>query len=114
MALEFLKTMAVLTLVLGLIFGLAYLARKFKLGGAMSDSSTPGWRVLGIKMLGPKRQIVIMEVGTKLLLIGMTDKAMTPLMQVECQADKDLVIAATGKKKVGGPRFQDFLRRAES
>jgi flagellar biosynthetic protein FliO len=114
MALEFLKTMAVLALVLGLIFGLAYLARKFKLGGTLSDNSTPGWRVLGTKMLGPKRQIVIMEVGTKLLLIGMTDKAMTPLMELDNQADKDLVVAATSKRKLGGPKFQDFLRRAES
>jgi flagellar protein FliO/FliZ len=114
MALELLKTLAVLALVLGLIFGLAWLARKLKLGGAMNDGNTAGWRVLGTKTLGPKRQVVIMEVGTKLVLIGMTEKTMTPLMELDGQADKDLVLAATSGKKSAGPRFQDFLRRAQS
>jgi flagellar biosynthetic protein FliO len=114
LALEFLKSLAALTAILALIFGLAYLLKRLKLVGPAADAATPGWRMLGIKTLGPKRQIYVMEVGTKLLLIGVTDKSMNRLMEIGDPAEKELVLEATSKKKTPGVKFQDFLRRAQS
>jgi flagellar biosynthetic protein FliO len=114
MLLQLLKTMAALTGVLGVIFGLAYLVKRFNLAGPRADSGTEGWRVLGIRALGPKRQIYLLEVGTHVLLIGSTDKTMTTLMEVSDPAEREKLMDAINKPKRAVRSFQDILRRAES
>jgi flagellar biogenesis protein FliO len=114
LALEFLKSLAALTGILALIFGLAYVLKRFKLVGPAADAATAGWRMMGIKTLGAKRQIYVMEVGTKLLLVGVTDKSMSALMEIADPAEKELVLEAISKKKRPGTTFQDILRRAQS
>ncbi|MBU0509496.1 flagellar biosynthetic protein FliO [bacterium] len=111
---DVLKTIAALAGILGLILGLAYVLRRLNLGGRFSDSSSEGWRILGTKMLGPKRQIYVLEVGSSLLLVGTTEKTMTPLMEIRDPADRQAVIEAVTRKPHGAPSFRDLLKRAES
>ena len=113
MALEVVKMFAVLIGVLGLILLLAYAMRKLGLGGRGSDSGSEGWRVLGVKMLGPKRQIYVLEVGTRILLIGVTDRTMNALMQVDDAKDREMITAALSRKRRPLSSFQDILKRAE-
>ncbi|MFZ5434412.1 MAG: FliO/MopB family protein [Calditrichota bacterium] len=108
------KTIAALAGVLGLILGLAYFLRRFNLAGTASDGSNSGWRVVGIKLLGPKRQVYILEVGSHLLLIGATDRTMTKLMEITDPAEREAVIEAVSRKSKAVPNFRDFLKRAES
>jgi flagellar biosynthetic protein FliO len=114
MLLQLLKTIAALSGVLAVIFGLAYLVKRFNLAGPRADGGTDGWRILGIRALGPKRQIYLLEVGTHILLVGSTDKTMTTLMEVSEPAEREKLMDALNKPKRAVHNFQDFLRRAES
>jgi len=114
MALQLIKTVAALAGILGLIFGLAYLVKRFNLAGPRADGGTEGWRVLGIRALGPKRQIYILEVGTHVLVVGTTDRTMATLMEISDPAERDKLLGALNKPKRTLPSFQDLLRRAES
>lgn len=114
MAMQLLKTIAVLAAVLALIFALAYLLRKLKLTGRLGEAGNEGWRILAVKHLGPRRQIFVLEVGTRLLLLGVTDRSMTPLMDITDPAEREALRDALGRKKRPGPSFQDFLRKADS
>jgi len=110
---EILKTIAALAGILGLILGLAYLLRRLNLNGRFGESGVEGWRVLGIKSLGPKRQIYILEVGSSVLLVGATDRNLTPLMEIRDPAERQIVTDAVSRKP-RGTNFRDFLKRAES
>jgi len=114
MWLQLLKTLAALTGILGLIFGLAYLLKRFNLAGPRADTGTEGWRVLGIRSLGPKRHVYVLEVGTHVLLVGTTDRMMSTLMEISDPAERDKLLAALTKPKRTIVSFQDILRRAES
>ena len=65
--------------------------------------------MLGSRMLGPGRQVVVLEVGTKLLLVGMTKETMTPLMEIDGEEDCKLVANALASKS--GSSFADVLKR---
>jgi flagellar biosynthetic protein FliO len=114
MAMQLLKTIAVLAAVLAMIFALAYVLRKLKLTGRLGEAGNEGWRVLAVKHLGPRRQIFILEVGARLLLLGVTDRSMTPLLDLTDPAECDALRDALGRKKRAVPTFQDFLRKADS
>lgn len=111
MLLQVLKMAAVLAAVLALIYGLAWLFRRFNRGGQPGDSALDGWRVLGVKTLGPKRWVYILEVGTKILLVGATDRSLATLMELNDAQDIELLRSAVGRKS-GLPSFRDILRRS--
>jgi flagellar biogenesis protein FliO len=113
MAIQMLKTLAVLCGVLGLIFALAFVLKKLKLTRNSGENGTPGWRVAGVRMLAPRKHVYILEVGTKLLLVGTTDKTMSALMEVSDPAEREMILSAISHKRVLSS-FKDFLHRAES
>src|SRR5512147_218502 len=98
MALQLLKTVAALAGILGLIFGLAYLVKRFNLAGPRADGGTEGWRVLGIRALGPKRQIYLLEVGTHILVVGVTDRTMATLTEISDPAERAKLMDAMASK----------------
>jgi len=113
-ALAIVKTIAILAGVIALIFGLAWLLRRLNLSTSLADGGNEGWRVLAVKMIGPKRQIYVMEVGSRILLIGFTDKTMTPLMEVHDPAEREKLLDALGRRRKAPVSFKDFLHRAQS
>jgi flagellar biosynthetic protein FliO len=114
MAFELLKTLAVLTLVLGLIFLLAYGAKRFGLQREQPGAGTGGWRILAVKSLGPRRQVFMVEVGARIVLVGVTDKMMTPLTEITDDAERQLVIAGVTKPAQSSNMFAQFLKKAEA
>lgn len=108
---QILKMAAVLAAVLAIIYGLAWLFRRFHPAAQGGDVSRDGWRVLGVKALGPKRWVYILEVGTKMLLVGATDRSMSTLMELSDAQDIELVREAVARKG-SLPNFRDFLKRA--
>jgi len=110
---EILKAFAALLGILGLIFLLAYGFRRFGLARGSFDKGAPGWKVLGVKSLAPGKQVYVLEIGTRTLLIGSTDKMITPLMEIKDDEDQELIKQAVAGGKPVLPSFKDFLRRAE-
>ncbi len=114
MLLQLLKTIAALAGILGVIFALAYLVRRFNLAGTRAESGSEGWRVLGIRALGPKKHVYLLEVGTHILLIGSSDHTLSTLAEISDPAEREKLVAALNKPKRSVQSFQDILRRAES
>jgi len=112
MWLQLLQTLAALTAILALIFALAYVLRRLKLSGTFADSGVDGWRVLAVKTLAPKRQIYFLEVGSRILLLGVTDRSMNSLLEITDPAEQAVIREAVGRKKRATPSFHDFLRKA--
>lgn len=111
MGIDVLKTFAALAFVLGLIFILAWAYRKYLPTGSPAGKEQEGWRVLGSRMLGPGRQIIVLEVGRKLLLVGMTKEHMSPLMEVDGEVDRKLIADALSNKSSAS--FADILRKTK-
>lgn len=111
MSLDLVKTFAALTFVLGLIFVLAWAYKKYLPAGQIGAREQDGWRLLGTRALGPGRQIFVLEVGTKLLLVGGTEKSITPLMEIDNETDRKLIVDALSNKPTVS--FADVLRRSK-
>lgn len=110
---ELLKTLSVLALVLGLIFLLAYVGKRFGLRRQQGGQNEGGWRVLAVKSLGARRQVFIVEVGSRLLLVGVTDKMMTPLMEISDEKERNTIVESVEKSGQNNV-FAAFLKRAEA
>lgn len=112
MGVDVFKTFVALVFVLGLIFILAWAYRKYLPAGSPTGRDQNGWRVLGSKMLGPGRQVMVLEVGRKLLVIGLSKETISPLMEVDGEEDIKLVTDALGSKPSAS--FADILKRTKS
>ena len=113
MTAEVLKTFAALIGILGLILLMAWGFRRLGFARGTFDKGSAGWRVLGVKALSPGKHIYIVEVGKRTLLIGSTDKTISPLMEISDQEERDLVRTAVTGSKAQPPNFMDFLRKAQ-
>jgi len=112
MGLDLVRTFAALAFVLGLIFVLAWAYKKYMPAGQLGLRDQEGWRMLGTRALGPGRQIYVLEVGRKLLLVGATDKSIGPLMEIDDEQECSMVKNALSNKPTVS--FADVLRRSKS
>jgi flagellar protein FliO/FliZ len=111
---ELFKTAGVLIGVIGLIFLFAYAMKRLGLARNSGDGGTEGWRLLGTKSLGPKRQVVLLEVGTKIVVVGISDKSIATLSEITDAKDREVLLNATKKPERSIPNFRDILRKAQS
>jgi flagellar biogenesis protein FliO len=72
-----------LATVLIIIIGGAWLVKRIYPGGNMLFGSLPILQVLGRTHLSSKQTLVMIKVDNKLLLLGMTDHQITPLMTID-------------------------------
>jgi flagellar protein FliO/FliZ len=77
-----LKTLASLTAVLGLMFVLVIVMKKYMGGFQTTTSALISVDLLGHRMLQPKRSIVVVKVLNKIMIIGMTEEGMTMLGEI--------------------------------
>lgn len=112
MGVDVLKTFAALAFVIGLIFILAWAYRRYLPTGTVAGREQDGWRMLGTRSLGPGKQIIVLEVGSKLILVGLTKENMTTLMEIESETDRKTVTEALTSK--GSTSFADILKRTKS
>lgn len=94
-----------LLLVLGLIFAVAWLFRRFTMG-SMLGRFQPARVVSGV-MVGPHERVVIVELGGEWMVLGVTSRSVNLLktMDKPPQADAANVTAAT-------PPFAQWLAAA--
>lgn len=74
------KTLSGLGLVLGLIFALAKLGKKFHPNLAPSNSSL---KIISQQSLGSKEKIAVVQVGKQQILIGITAHSINPLLELD-------------------------------
>ncbi len=78
----FVKMLLSLGAVLGLMFGLVYLLKRFVLARPGQSGAGISIDVLGRKMLQPKKSVVILRVAGKVLVIGLSDQGMHTLAEL--------------------------------
>jgi len=77
----FVKMMLSLAAVLGLMFGLVYVLKRFVLPGRPSGTARVDIEVLGQRSLGPKRSIVVVKVLQQVLVLGLSEQGMQVLTE---------------------------------
>ena len=69
----FVKMMLSLAAVLGVMFGLVFVLKRFVLPGRPSGTARVDIDILGQRSLGPKRSIVVVKVLQQVLVVGLSE-----------------------------------------
>jgi flagellar biogenesis protein FliO len=83
-----LKTLGSLVAVLGLMFALVVVLKKYMYGFQSTRSTLISIDVLGQRVIQPKRSIVVVKVLNKVFIIGMTEEGMQLLGEID---DEDIL-----------------------
>lgn len=78
-----LRTTGALALVVALIYGLSYFARKFLKPERWNAPSAGRIRVQQVFNLAPKKKLMIVEVEDRRLLLGVCDSSISCISQLE-------------------------------
>ena len=100
-----LQTVVALLLVLALIFALAWMARRLKLGGAGQARLL---RVVEELPLGPKERLVLVAVGDSQWLVGVASGQVSAPQRLEVP----IALDAASISLTAAPSFRDVLRRS--
>ena len=106
-----LKMIGVLALVVGLLLGCLYLLRRLSPAVARGGLLSREMRLLAQYPLGPKRILALVKVGSRTLLLGVTEANINLLTEVQDQA---LIDRLEGFKEGNGIKFSRILKRARS
>jgi len=102
-----LKMLGALLLVLGIIIGLFYLAKRLRWGG-MPLNRYPAMRMIGTLTLAPKRSVAMVEVCGQWLVLGVGSETVNLL----CKLEEPPVLESSGALESGnGSLFQSLLRQ---
>jgi flagellar protein FliO/FliZ len=78
----FLKMILSLGAVLGLMFGLVYVLKRFVLPGGTAAYQPVTIEVLGRKALQPKKSVVVLKVADRVLVVGLSEQGMQTLTEL--------------------------------
>lgn len=78
-----LKMLFSLAAVLGLMFALMFVMKKFFYGSGAKSSSVVNIEVLGSRTLAPKRSVYVLQVMDKVIVVGMTEQGMQTLTEMD-------------------------------
>lgn len=92
-----------LLLIIGLIFALAWLVRRF--GGATGVNATSSMKVIASLSLGPKEKLLVVQVGAEQFLIGVTPQNINKIAKV------DLPEPASGAPINFADKLQELLQK---
>jgi flagellar protein FliO/FliZ len=87
----YLQATLALLVILGLLFGTAWLARKLSGGKGFGQG---GMKIVGGMALGPRERIVLVEVGETWLVIGLVPGQIRTLYQLPKGSNIDLATTA--------------------
>jgi len=96
-----------------LIYVLAVVVRKVAPGSARMFNSR-AITVVGRTFIAPKQSLVLVEVGRRLLLLGVTQQSVTLVAQINDPEEVSLVkqVTASEQSKSISSNFRDIFRRA--
>jgi flagellar protein FliO/FliZ len=78
----FIKMILSLGAVLGLMFGLVYVLKRFVLPGGVAAQQPVVIEVLGRKALQPKKSVVVLKVAERVLVVGLSEQGMQTLTEL--------------------------------
>ncbi len=109
------RIIASLTGVVALIVGLGWVYRR--VGGDAGKTSTGGVRLVSRSLLTPKHQVMVLEIGHRLVVVGDAGHGMQPLCEVTDPAEVESILAASGSGRAAdalrGDAFSASLSAAE-
>ena len=97
------RTFAMFALVLGLMFLIFYVFKKYVLKNTIFGGNEKFVRVLGSGFLGPKKSIVMVEVAGEVLVLGISNDNISLLMQIQDQEKIEEIKAS--RKEANGRSF---------
>jgi len=102
-----LKMLGALLLVLAIIIGLFYLAKRLR-WGRLSFNRYPAMRMISTLSLAPKRSVAMIEVSGHWLVLGVGSESVTLL----CELEEPPVLESSGASETGNySGFQSLLRQ---
>ena len=102
---NYLQAMLALALIVGLLAGTAWLARKVSGGKGFGQG---GMKVVGGVALGPRERIVLVEVGETWLVIGLVPGQIRTLYKMP---KGELPVDGALAQGMNGSSFADLLKR---
>jgi len=78
-----LKMISALALVLGIMIGLAFLARRFFQQTGMATPDGSAISILTVKYLGPKSSIMIVDILGEVVVIGISNQQMSYITTID-------------------------------
>lgn len=100
---------AKLLVVLALIYATATVARRYLL--KVPSGPRGLLRVLDTSLIGPKKNVYVVEIGGRVLVIGATESAMSTLTQFD---DAETVASLVASARPSGVGFQRYLEASLS
>ncbi len=100
---DIVKIFVVLLLLLGLMYALLFLVKKYLYQSGSSGSGKPKIKVITTQMLMPKKFISVVQVLDKVYVLGVTDHAFTLIDKKEL-SESD--IAFSDENSVGNSFFR--------
>ena len=112
------KALLALLAVIGLMVGLLLLLKKYMYAGRLGSSSTVDIKVLGQRVLQPKRSVYVLKVLHKVIVVGSSEQGLQTLTEIadaESLAEVEEKIswqseAAAGKSVPFAEHLQNYLQ----
>lgn len=102
------KTLSGLGLVLGLIFVLAKLGKKFHPNLSPTNSSL---KIISQQSLGSKEKIALVQVGKQQILIGITAHSINPLLELDEPVNPEATQIQQQKSRLSARTASEFSRK---
>jgi len=95
----FLQMLASLGIVIGMVFVARHLLSRFQNGGAGRGTAPRHVRVVESRFLGPKKSLILVEVGGEYLLLGSTGEGINLIKQIDMIENIEVIedLSADGK-----------------
>lgn len=103
------KTFTMFALVLALMFLIFYVFKKYVLKNTIFGGNEKFVRVLGTGFLGPKKNIVLVEVAGEILVLGISNDNISLLTQIQDKEKIEEIKAS--RKEVNGRNFWNSRKR---
>lgn len=112
------KTLLSLLAVIGLMVGLLLLLKKYMYAGRLGSASTVDIKVLGQRVLQPKRSVYVLKVLHKVIVVGSSEQGLQTLTEIadpESMAEVEEKIswqseAASGKGLPFAEHLQSYVQ----
>jgi flagellar protein FliO/FliZ len=103
---SFLQMLASLGLVVGMIFVARHLVTRFQKGGLTNRKVPKHVRVVESRFLGPKKSLILVEVGGEYLLLGSTGEGVNLIKQIDMIESIEVVEDLSPSVKPANPLLE--------
>lgn len=106
---SFVQMVAALAIVIGLIFLTYYVSNKLMRGMPALRQSARHIRVIEVRPMGPRKALVLIEVGGEYLLLSNTEQNLSLIKQIEMHEDIEVIDEPPQR-----PSFLSFLKKSSA